>query len=302
MMKIGFIGAGKVGFSLGKYFQMHGQLMSGYYDTDMSAAREAALFTKTKAYEQLEELVKESDALFLTVPDGVIKKTWEYLTEYSIQHKVICHCSGALTSAEAFPGIGQYYCYGYSIHPLFAVSDKLTSYKELSNAYFTIEGDSKYLEQMKELFLSMGNHIEEIAPEKKILYHTAAATCSNQVIALAQQANDLLSKCGLSEEFSSHALLPILLGNVEHIVEGGCVASLTGPVERNDIGTVKKHLNVLDDEDRLLYALLSKKLVEIAKKKHDETNYEALQNVLDEAVNFIEDEKGEATKGNHHMG
>ncbi|MGN0465634.1 MAG: Rossmann-like and DUF2520 domain-containing protein [Lachnospiraceae bacterium] len=284
MMKIGFIGAGKVGFSLGKYFQIHGQLMSGYYDKDMSAAREAALFTKTKAYEQLEDIVRESDALFLTVPDGVIKKTWEYITQYSIQNKVICHCSGALTSAEAFPGIGQYHSYGYSIHPLFAVSDKLTSYKELSNAYFTIEGDNEYLEQMKELFISMGNHIEEIAPEKKILYHTAAATCSNQVIALAQQASDLLSKCGLSKEFSSHALLPILLGNVEHIVEGGCVSSLTGPVERNDIGTVKKHLRVLEGEDKLLYSLLSKKLVEIAKKKHEETDYRELQDILNETI------------------
>ncbi len=283
-MKIGFIGAGKVGFSLGKYFSIHGREMSGYYDTDMSAAKEAALFTKTKAYDKVENLVRESDALFLTVPDKVIKQTWEEIKKYSIQNKVICHCSGAMTSAEAFPGIDQYHSYGYSIHPLFAVSDKLTSYKELSNAYFTIEGNEEYLSQMKEIFSSAGNHIEEILPKKKILYHTAAAICSNQVIALAQQATDLLSKCGLSQEFSSHALLPILLGNVEHIVEGGCIASLTGPVERNDIGTVKKHLNILDGEDKLLYALLSKKLVEIAKKKHEEADYKVLQELLDETI------------------
>lgn len=284
MMKIGFIGAGKVGFSLGKYFHMHGKLMSGYYDTEMSVAKEAALFTDTKAYENIEDIVKESDALFLTVPDGVIKETWEYLTKYSIQHKVICHCSGALTSTEAFPGINQYQCYGYSIHPLFAVSDRLTSYKELSNAYFTIEGHSKYFEQMKDFFASMGNQIEAIEPDKKILYHTAAAVCSNQVIALAQQASDLLMKCGLSEQFSVHALLPLLLGNAQHIVDGGCVASLTGPVERNDVGTVTKHLSVLDGEDKVLYALLSKKLVQIAKKKHETTDYETLQNVLDDAI------------------
>lgn len=280
-MKIGFIGAGKVGSSLGKYFQIHGLPMSGYYDTDQSSAEETALFTNTKAYRNAEELVNESDALFLTVPDGVIKKTWEFIKQYSIQHKVICHCSGAMTSAEAFPGISQYHSYGYSIHPLFAVSDKFTSYKELSNAYFTIEGDRTYLPKMKEIFASMGNIIEEILPENKILYHTAAATCSNQVIALAEQASDLLAKCGLSEEFSRQALLPILLGNVEHIVERGTVESLTGPVERNDIGTVQKHLDILEGEDKILYALLSKKLVKIAKKKHSDIDYGQLESLLD---------------------
>ena len=69
-MKIGFIGAGKVGFSLGKFFTAGGITMTGYFSRHRESAVEAAAFTNTKSYESLATIVKESDALFLTVPDG----------------------------------------------------------------------------------------------------------------------------------------------------------------------------------------------------------------------------------------
>ena len=49
-MKVGFIGAGKVGFSLGKYFKEHGVDVTGYYSRLESSAQSAANFTKTKKY------------------------------------------------------------------------------------------------------------------------------------------------------------------------------------------------------------------------------------------------------------
>ena len=44
-MTIGFIGAGKVGCTLGKYFSTHGAAVTGYYDRNTQAAKEAAQFT-----------------------------------------------------------------------------------------------------------------------------------------------------------------------------------------------------------------------------------------------------------------
>ena len=48
LMKIGFVGAGKVGFSLGKYMTEHGVSVSGYYSKNIDSAREASEFTDTK--------------------------------------------------------------------------------------------------------------------------------------------------------------------------------------------------------------------------------------------------------------
>ena len=43
-MKTGFIGAGKVGFSLGKMFAESGLPLTGYYSRQREAAQEAAAF------------------------------------------------------------------------------------------------------------------------------------------------------------------------------------------------------------------------------------------------------------------
>ena len=80
-MKTGFIGAGKVGFTLGKFFCSKGSTdctessnsikVTGYYSRNTQSAEEAAKFTGTKAFTDIGALIEASDVLFLTVPDGV---------------------------------------------------------------------------------------------------------------------------------------------------------------------------------------------------------------------------------------
>lgn len=278
-MKIGFIGAGKVGFTLGKYFTEHGVSISGYYSQNPLSAKEAAAFTNTRSYETLERIVEDSDTLFLTVPDGQIKNIWDCMRQLFIVNKIICHCSGLLSSA-VFSGINEAHAYGYSIHPLFAVNHKLTSYKELSQAFFTIEGNETYLDKMISFVEYLGNPVQVISKEDKPLYHAAAVLVSNQVQALVQQGESMLMQCGFSKKQAEKALMPLFLNNALHIEETGIEKSLTGPIERNDVDTVKMHLNVLKNSDRELYILLSKKLVEIAMEKHPERSYKEMKKEL----------------------
>ena len=67
-MKTGIIGAGRVGCSLGKYFRSKNADLVGYYDTNAAAAKEAAAFTQTAGFDQVQQLVRESDILFITTP------------------------------------------------------------------------------------------------------------------------------------------------------------------------------------------------------------------------------------------
>lgn len=279
-MHTGIIGAGKVGCSLGKYFVLHGLSLSGFFDADNNAARTAADFAGTDSLEKLEDLVSKSDALFLTVPDGLITTVWEQIRELPIEGKYIYHCSGALSAADAFPGIADSGAFGYSVHPLFAVSDRFDSYKELSHAYFTIEGDERHLGEVQELFASFGNPVRLIRAEDKVKYHCAAAICSNQVIALIQESLDLFSDCGFDEESALAALRPLIAGNVHKVLDHGCAASLTGPVERSDTKTLQKHMDCLDEKDRELYALLSGKLLGVAKRKNPDRDYHAVARLL----------------------
>ena len=101
-MRAGFIGAGKVGFTLGKYLAMHGIEISGYYSRTPASAKEAAEFTQSRYYTSIEEITKDSDTLFLTVPDGAIGEIWDDMRNLPIKNKNICHCSGSIPSTVFF--------------------------------------------------------------------------------------------------------------------------------------------------------------------------------------------------------
>lgn len=280
-MKIGFIGAGKVGFSLGKYFSEHGIELSGYYSSTPAHAQEAADFTHSRRYDSLTELAADSGALFLTVPDGAITAVWNSLPVEAVKGKLICHCSGALPSVDAFPGIEESGAFGYSVHPLFAVSDKLHSYRELSDVFFCVEGHSQHLSEITALLDICGNPYQVIDSGAKVRYHAAAAIASNHVVALVAQSLDLLETCGFTRESALAALRPILVGNMAHVAQDGPTASLTGPVERCDTATVEKHLAAMPSkEDRDLYTLLSRKLVGVAQRKHPDRNYQPMSTLL----------------------
>ena len=159
--------------------------------------RQASIFTHTKYYETLEDLIGSSDALFLTVPDGAIEGVWNSIKRYSLTGKFICHCSGVMTSA-VFSEIDQMGAFGYSIHPLFAIHSRSQSYQEISQAYFTIEGPEAHIDFWKNFFENLGNPVRIIQAEQKVLYHGAAVFASNLVTGLFEAGVDLLMDCGLT--------------------------------------------------------------------------------------------------------
>lgn len=280
-MNIGFIGAGKAGFTLGRYFCEHGLNVTGYYSRNLQSAIQAAEFTNTMYFNDIESVVEASDTLFLTVPDGAVKEIWDYIRMLSIKNKIICHCSGSLSSA-VFSEIDNHQSYGYSIHPIFAISDKLNSYKEISGAFFTLEGSEGRLHDMEIMLKKLGNPVQVISSEYKTIYHSAAVFVSNFMVSLAETGIDLLVDCGFDRDLALSALAPLMEGNIKNIINKGTVKSLTGPVERCDIKTVEGHLSCLKDNDRELYVLLSEKLTEIAKRKNPERNYAELEKMIGE--------------------
>lgn len=278
-MKIGFIGAGRTGFSLGKYFCEHGIRVTGYLSKNPRSADLAAEFTGTMSFTDIEAIIKMSDTLFLTVPDGVIQELWDIIKKLPIENKIICHCSGAFSSA-VFSKIEDCHSYGYSIHPLYAFSDKKQSYRRLSDAYFTIEGSKAKLEDVCGLLDQLGNPYQVLSSRNKAKYHAAAVFASNAMIALAQTAIDLLSECGFDEENAERALGPLMLHNVESMIKLGSKSALTGPVERGDSATILRHFSCLSEEDKALYRLLSVKLLAVARRKNPEKSYDALEKLI----------------------
>lgn len=281
IIRFGFIGAGKVGFSLGKYLKENNINISGYYSKTQHSAKEAAIFTNTRQYSNLDDLIKNSDAIFITTPDNKISEVWNEVKKFPIKEKLICHCSGSISS-EIFSNINNHGAYGYSIHPMFAISDKYNSYKDLSQAFITIEGHEKHINYFKELFFHLGNDVAIINSENKYLYHAASVTVSNLVLGLINNGINYLEECGFTKDMAIKALYPLIEFNLKNIKEKGATNSLTGPIERGDLNTVINHLSVLQEEDKELYRLLSKNILKIAKVKNSDRDYKNLEEYLGE--------------------
>ena len=179
-MQIGFIGAGKVGVSLGKYFKEKGRNVGGYYSLTRASAAWAAAFTQTTCYESLEEIISSCGMILFTVPDSAIAEVWQQAKPY-VSGKVIGHCSG-LYSSDIFSDWDSMNCHACSVHPLAAISSKENAWRELSGVLFTLEGDSSYVKDLETFFHSMGNRTRIISKEDKIKYHAAAAISSNCLI------------------------------------------------------------------------------------------------------------------------
>ena len=279
-MKIGFAGAGKVGFTLGKYFESKGHTVAGYYDKNISFAKDAGEFTHSDYFQDINVLLGCCDTLFLTVPDRIIKKVYNLLDKKAIKGKLICHCSGVMSAGEAFPDaecLGAYIC---SVHPLLAVSSKYNSYREIAGGFFAIEGSDTGVEKISELLKNCNNNFQIISAENKYKYHCASAVASNLAVGLMDMSLSMLEDCGFTRENALKALAPIMTNNISHISKSDVIESLTGPVERCDTDTVRKHIDVLKGEDRELYILLSQRILKIAKNKNPCRDYSEITELL----------------------
>ena len=282
-MKIGFIGAGRVGCSLGKYLKESAGdwELAGYYSRSVASAKEAAAFTESAVYDQPEQLVRDCEAVFLTTPDGEITNTWQKICncKVNLTDKIIVHCSGALAST-VFADAGEQGMTAASLHPLYAVSDRYHSYETLGNALFTLEGSGARLEEFAEALAGSGLTIQRIQAASKTKYHAAASVASNLMVGLTELAVELLLDCGFDREHARMALRPLMQGNLDAIMEKDTTAALTGPAERADVTTVSKHMQALTGDEREIYRLLTKKIVKIAQQKNPERDYEKLEILL----------------------
>lgn len=281
IIKIGFIGAGKVGFSLGKYLRVNNISVMGYYSKRKESSLEVSKFTNTKQFLKMEDLIYECDIIFITTGDKDIITVWNNLKKFNLKNKIICHCSGSLSS-DIFSDINSYGSYGYSIHPLFPINNKFNSYKNLKEAFITIEGDKKYLDYFYSLFKSFGNEVKIITRENKMLYHSAAVFSSNLVTALISSSINYLKVCGFNNEEAINSLYPLIIKNINNIKEVGVLDSVTGPIERGDLETIKRHLDVIPKEDTDMYKLLSTRILEISKSKNKNRDYKEMERFLNE--------------------
>ena len=274
-MKIGIIGAGRVG----------GALAIALSEKDFSVCiasrhKENADFIASisKARSVSIENAAQCEVVFLTVTDSAIKSVAEQIASFVSKEQVVMHTSGALSSKV----IGFLNANVGSLHPLKSFANPQDSAKSLKGTIFTFEGSKKAEAAAKKIVKAINGRFVKINPNDKVLYHLAAVLTANYTVTLFSLSQEILTSIGFSDEDAKESLLTLLKGVLENIAKNGANDALTGPILRGDAETVRMHLDAIKDETlKDIYIFLAFATLKIAERRGlDIEKIKAIRKVL----------------------
>lgn len=249
-MRIGFIGAGKVGSAFGRYLNQQGVAIGGYFDHTPTKANHAAQMTNSTACSKAVQVPSCSDIILITTQDDQITAACKSLcrdgnitSRHLVGHMSGTHASTILNAAQANGATI------FSIHPLQAFADEERALEELPGTFFSLEGQGKNLQKIESIFIKTGNPYFVIRSKHKKLYHLSACVFSNYLVTLVEFGLLALENSGLDPRQGFKAMRPLLEGTLENINKMGTARALTGPIARGDSGTIAGHIKALDSEN-----------------------------------------------------
>ncbi|KRW91413.1 hypothetical protein SD51_09295 [Alicyclobacillus tengchongensis] len=268
-LAMAIVGPGRVGTAVACACQEMGADILCAFRKDEGSRRAFAFRQRTGVsvldWRDAAPVARAADVIWITVPDREIVSVAAQLCEFDAIRpgQIVIHTSGALAStalaaaADCGARVG-------SVHPLQTFADHGDGAKALSGIAIAVEGHPDVVQAAFAWARRWGSQPFVLAAEDKVAYHAAAALASNALVALLATASRLAP---LPDGVRS--LLPLVRGTIDNVQRLGIPEALTGPIERGDVATVAKHLEVLmgHPEARAVYLALARATVPIAEAK-----------------------------------
>jgi predicted short-subunit dehydrogenase-like oxidoreductase (DUF2520 family) len=261
------IGAGNLGKTLGFLLKRHGIQIGGVCNTSIESTINAIDFIGAGYHSENIHELPPADMTFITTPDSIIQSVCNELSKTSNLKKgsIIIHCSGALTS-DILHAVKNRNCFVASVHPMRSFASPRISVEQYEGTYCAIEGDAETIPQVESVFNLIGSVTYKICKEKKTSYHAAGIFASNYLVTLSQQALLCLEEAGVDKEIGMHVITNIMKGTIANLERTlSPSASLTGPIQRGDVSTIKKHLDGFQSvQQKELYSKLGLATIPLA--------------------------------------
>lgn len=285
-LRIGFIGAGRLGRALGLALQRAGQQVVAVASARLGSAQAMAAALGCRATEA-QDVVDACDLVFVTTPDATIAPAVRAL--HWRRGMAVVHCSGATDVDEALsPAAAQGAAVG-GFHPLQTFADPEAAARSLRGCTVTVEARDAGLDAtLVALADRLGCPVNRLPPGMRARYHAAAGYGSQFINALLAEAARVWATWGASEADAARALLPLARGTLAAIERAGIAGGMPGPVSRGDVHTVAQHLQslqALDADTGASYRLLCARTVALARQRGaiDEATASQLADLLHQA-------------------
>ena len=271
-LTMGIIGAGSLGFALANGLNNSGYTVTGVWTRTFSRTQTLIPHLPDAIpCKHMQEVADNSQLIFITVPDDNITEVADSIHWKNGQFVIHCsgiHPKGILKHAEqmgAFTG---------GFHPLQSFSRFKFEPQLFKGITFGIDAQNPLFGILESIGHSLGGKSISITGKDRVLYHASATTtCALLVVLIDLAANlwDRFQTPFISESPTGlNALIPLIRETLNNMEVSGPVNALTGPFVRGDIGTIKGHIEALEEEDPELleiYGLLGIASLPLAKQK-----------------------------------
>jgi predicted short-subunit dehydrogenase-like oxidoreductase (DUF2520 family) len=259
-MDVAIIGAGKTGRALGRLALRAGYGIGSVVCRTRAHAEEAVRFIG--AGRPGTEPAGAALTL-LCVPDGEIA---------AVARKVRMPAGAVLAHTCATHGadVLRPHRPAGAIHPLRSFADPARAAELFPGTACAIDGDPEAVEALERFAREIGGAPLRVRTDRKALYHAGAVFASNYVVAALESALRLLEEAGVARAEALPALASLAEGTLANVRSAGIPGALTGPVERGDAETVKRHVEELSKHAPELagaYAALARISIEVALAK-----------------------------------
>ncbi len=300
--KIAIIGAGRIAYSLTSALLKEGYIVDAIISKKINSAKALAEKFGVKKYSDDINLISKSvNVFFITVPDSEIKKTAVQLSKLKLKFSTafFIHFSGAEDISVLNPLKVKGGKTG-SLHLMQTFpSKKIVNIKNVNSAIETND-DSMY-----KFLLQLCSDLQlipfRIDSKDKTYYHLAGVFASNFLAGNLFNAQKLLSLNNIDEQKYFNVLSSTIQSTLQNIKTVGPAKALSGPVDRGDIKTIRKHISSLKRKSKntkgnyfslLLknYIVQSLNLINLVEEKHGELNqsHQDIRKLLVRELNNIE--------------
>jgi len=259
---IGIIGSGKLGKALGLCLHSYNyRLVSAMAKSHTSADWLASRIPECRVATSLQEVVNAADFVFITTPDTDIGNVSDSVT-WNESHSVI-QCSGS-KSISVLQSANDSGAATATFHPYQTFSsniDETNIHNLLSDATITITTDNISLqEDLCAIATRLGARPAILPDDQRPLYHASAVLSCGALTALLNISLEIWMNLGFSEADAMASIYPLAQKTLNNVRTTGVLNSLTGPIPRNDLETLRLHFEALlpfSKNSAAVYSLLS---------------------------------------------
>ncbi len=260
-LRIGIAGTGRVGTSLARFFSekkcVPYVLVNRPGNPTRALIKDIRPAHSGKSY----HLLSDCEFIVLAVPDPEIENAAKQISNIRFTSKNIylvhtsgsCH-SGFLNLAKDNPEAAIHIG---SMHPMQTFIRKTIATKniplpDLQHTFFGLEGERRTIRFLESFMKYLDCRYIIIPSKDKLTYHIGGVFAANFLVAMFDSVIRIYRRMGADPESARAIIMPLIETTIQNCRRLSPSDALTGPASRNDLKTIEKHLQRLNELDPVI--------------------------------------------------